>query len=100
MTRFGSGWCQSDGKLTIDWMRGEPAPKAVLDPVSVRESANCRAVPVSVTDCIVLACVSYKECTNQSEEATEDLTADDSDVECEDDCMSYSALKGFRGALT
>ena len=63
-------------------MSAEPAPKVVLEPVSVRESASCRAVSVSLSDCIVLACVSY---TNQPEEATEDLTADDSDVECEDD---------------
>ena len=31
---IGSGWCLKDGKLSIDWMIGEPAPKAVLELLS------------------------------------------------------------------
>ena len=59
---IGSGWCLKDGKLTIDWMSGEPATKAVLSsyPASVREYTSCQAVPVSLTDCIVLTCVGYR----------------------------------------
>ena len=43
----GSGWCLEDGKLTIDWMSGEPAPQAFWSCylVSVRESASYQAVP-------------------------------------------------------
>ena len=55
---IGSGWCLKDGKLTIDWMSEEPAPKAVLE--LLRESASCQAIPVSLTDCIALACVGYR----------------------------------------
>ena len=60
---IGSGWCLKDGKLTIDWMSGEPAPKAVFEllyPASVRESTSCQAVPVSLTDCIAMTCVGYR----------------------------------------
>ena len=84
---IGSGWCLKDGKLTIDWMSGEPAPKAVLELLSCQckrvcqlPSCTCLANGLHCTDMCRL-----QECTNQPEEATEDLTADASDVKCEDD---------------
>ena len=84
---IGSGWCLSDGKLTIDWMSGEPAPRAVLELRSCQckrvcqlPSCTCLANGLHCTDMCQL-----QECRNQPEEATEDLTADDSDLEYEDD---------------
>ena len=84
---IGSGWCLKDGKLTIDWMNGEPAPKAVLELLSCQckrvcqlPSCTCLANGLHCTDMCRL-----RECTNQPEEAAEDLTTDDSDIECEDD---------------
>ena len=38
----GSGWCLEDGKLTIDWMSGEPAPQAVLELLSCHCSRICK----------------------------------------------------------
>ena len=82
-----SRWCLSDGKLTIDWVSGEPAPKAVLELLSCQCKRSCQ-----LPSCTCLAnglhCADMRqlqECTNQPEEATEDLAADDSDVKCEDD---------------
>ena len=76
-----------DGKLTIDWTSGEPAPKAVLELLSYQckrvyqlLSCTCLANRLHCTDMCRL-----EECTNKPEEATEDSTADDFDVECEDD---------------
>ena len=84
---IGSGWCLRDGKLTIDWMSGEPALTAGLELLS----GQCERV-YQLPSCICVAnglhCTDMcrlQECTNQPEEAREDLTADDSDVECEDD---------------
>ena len=59
---IGSGLCLKDGKLTIDWISGEPAPKAVLELPSClcKRVCSCQAVPVSLTDCIGLACVGYR----------------------------------------
>ena len=68
-------------------MSGEPAPRAVLELLSCQckrvcqlLSSTCLAYGLHCTDMCQL-----QECTNQPEEATEDLTADDSDVEYEDD---------------
>ena len=79
-------------KLTIDWMSGEPAPKAVFELLS----GQCKRV-YQLPSCTCLANGLYwtdmcqlQECTNQPEEATEDLTTNDSDIECEDD---FSTLK-------
>ena len=84
---IGSGLHPKDCKLTIDWMSGEPAPKAVFELLSGQSkrvyqlpSCTCLANGLHCNDMCRL-----QGCTNQPEEATEDLTADDSDVECEDD---------------
>ena len=68
-------------------MSGEPAPKAVLELLSCQckrvcqsPSCTCLANGLHCTDMCRL-----QECTNQPEEAAEDLTTDDSDIECEDD---------------
>ena len=68
-------------------MNGEPAPKAVLELLSCQCKRVCQ-----LPNCICLAnglhCTDMcrlRECTNQPEEAAEDLTTDDSDIECEDD---------------
>ena len=42
MARSGSGWCLNDGKLTIDWMSGELAPKAVLELLSCQCKRVCQ----------------------------------------------------------
>ena len=83
---IGSGWCLKDGKLTIDWMSVEPALKAVLELLSGQNkrvyqllSCTCLANGLHCTDMCRL-----QQC-NQPEEATGDLTTDDSDIECEDD---------------
>ena len=68
-------------------MSGEPASKAVLELLSGQNkrvyqllSCTCLANGLHCTDMCRL-----QECTNQPEEATGDLTTDDSDIECEDD---------------
>ena len=73
--------------MTIDWTSGEPAPKAVLELLSCQckrvyqlLSCTCLANRLHSTDMCRL-----EECTNKPEEATEDSTADDFDVEYEDD---------------
>ena len=67
-------------------MSGEPALKAVLELLSGQNkrvyqllSCTCLANGLQCTDMCRL-----QEC-NQPEEATGDLTTDDSDIECEDD---------------
>ena len=89
---MGSGLCLKDGKLNIDWMSGEAASKAVFELLSCQckrvcqlPSCTCLANRLYWTDMCQL-----QECTNQPEEATEDLTTDDSDIESEDD---FSTLK-------
>ena len=47
---IGSGWCVKDGKLTIDWMSGELAPKAVLELLS----GQCKRV-YQLPSCTCLA---------------------------------------------
>ena len=56
---IGSGWCLKDGKLSIDWMSGEPHPRLCLSSylARVRESNSCQSVPVLLTDCIAMTCV-------------------------------------------
>ena len=68
-------------------MSGEPVPKAVLELLSGQSK---RVYQLPICTCLVngLHCNDMcllQECTNQPEEATEDLPADDSDVECEGD---------------
>ena len=72
---IGSGWSLKDGKLTVDWMSREPAPKAVLEFLSCQckrvcqlPSCTCLANGLHCTDICRL-----QECTNQPEEATDGL---------------------------
>ena len=67
---IGSGLCLKDGKLNIDWMSGEPAPKAVFELLSCQckrvcqlPSCTCLANGLYWTDMCQL-----QECTNQPEE--------------------------------
>ena len=64
----------------------EPAPKAVLELLSclckrVRQLPSCTRLANGL-HCTGMC--RLEDCTNQPEEATEDLTAVDSDVEYED----------------
>ena len=67
---IGSGLCLKDGKLNIDWMSGEPAPKAVFELLSCQCKRVCQ-----LPSCTCLANGLYwidmcqlQECTNQPEE--------------------------------
>ena len=82
----GSGWCLRYGKLTINWMSGKPSYKGVLELPSRQckracqlPSCTCLANGLHWTDICRL-----QECTNQPDKTIEELTADNSDVKCED----------------
>ena len=87
---IGFGWRLEDGKLTIDWMSGKPAPKAVLELLSYQCKRICQLPSCT---CLVngLRCTQLcklQECTNQREEvADEDLSIDDSASDDELDCL-------------
>ncbi|KAK3751112.1 hypothetical protein QZH41_016239, partial [Actinostola sp. cb2023] len=78
----GSGWILEDGKLAIDWMSGEPAPKAVLELLSCHCKRTCKSPGCSCLDnglkCTDLC--KLQDCTNRREpELSEDNNSDDED---------------------
>ena len=72
--------------LALDWMSGEPAPKAVLELPSCQCNRLCQLLN---STCIAnrLKCTALctlQDCANQEEEATEeDTPEEDSDGETE-----------------
>ena len=85
---IGFGWCLEDGKLTIDWMSGEPAPKAVLELLSCQCKRVCKLPSctclVNGSRCTQLC--KLQECANQHEKVDEeDSLPDESDSDNEDD---------------
>lgn len=77
-----------EGNLIIEWMRGSPAPEAVLQMLSCKCVRACK-----LSDCVCLVnqlkCTymcKLKTCTNQREEdeddkACEEAESDDSDTD-------------------
>ena len=83
----GSGWCLEDGKLTIDWMSGEPAPQAVLELLSCQCSRICK-LPGCTCLTNGLKCTDLcrlQDCTNRREEDAADDAFSDDDQEDEDE---------------
>ena len=83
----GSGWCLEDGKLTIDWMSGEPAPQAVLELLSCQCSRICK-LPSCTCLTNGLKCTDLcrlQDCTNRREEDPADDAFSDDDQEDEDE---------------
>ena len=83
---IGYGWFMKEECLALDWISGEPAPKAVLELLSYQCNRLCQ-----LPNCTYLAnglrCTALcklQDCANQEEEATEeDTPEEDSDGETE-----------------
>ena len=81
---IGLGWTiDEDGKLSVDWMRGSPAPDAVLQMLSCKCVRSCK-----LPDCTCLSnglkCTDMcrlHTCTNQAREEDSEVTL----IDCSDD---------------
>lgn len=77
----GHGWSLEGDELTIDWMCGEPAPKAVLELLSCHCKKNCQ-LPTCICLSNGLQCTDlckFQECTNRRKESMEVIGDDDDD---------------------
>jgi len=83
------GWSLDGNSLVIDWMSGEPAPKAVLELLSCQCKKNCQ-IPSCPCMSNGLKCTELcklQECSNWRDEVIEMIDQDnDSDDEDESIC--------------
>ena len=84
----GHGWKVDDeDRLIIEWMRGSPAPEAVLQFLSCKCKRSCQ-MPSCTCLCNGLRCTDMcklQTCTNQAKEEDKPVELTDSDTDDEAD---------------